>query len=208
MVIRSITFLAVFLCICPHQIISQTGINTTAPRTTLEVAGDVEISSTIDIGTVNSLADGDTSTFLVQDTDNTIKTLDVSNPTGAALGYIQEYVIENMFQDFVQDFDTGIDATDYVLIAISANYNEELSLYNTDGQSDHYSLPYTATFISGGTWHIVANYPVARNADVSAIGEWTITTLIFSRDLSKQLGTVAVPMSGGSTATASFPVIN
>ncbi|MCH9660842.1 MAG: hypothetical protein K0U54_08010 [Bacteroidetes bacterium] len=187
---------------------AQVGINTTNPRTTLEIAGDMEISSSIEIGNIDSMVDTETSTFLVQDLDNTIKTLDVSNPIGAALGYIQEYIIYNPFQDFVRDFDTGIDATNYVVVAISAFYDEELSLFNASNQSDNFSLPYTSTIIDGGTWHIVANYPVARNSDVNAQGTWTIKTLIFSKDLSKQFGTIVVPMSGTNTGAAIVPIID
>jgi len=188
--------------------ISQVGINTTTPRKALEVAGDMAIDDAIDINTINALSDNESNTFLIQNVDAKIKVLDVSNPTGAALGYIQQYVVENPYADWVQDFDTGIDATDYVLITISSYFNDDLNLSDSGGLSDNFSLPYTATFINGGTWHIIANYPVAGNFGSTNIGSWTINTLIFSKDLSKQFGTVSIPMSDTSTGSATTPIIN
>tara|TARA_R110001632_G_scaffold215442_1_gene342574 strand:+ start:601 stop:1233 length:633 start_codon:yes stop_codon:yes gene_type:complete len=188
--------------------ISQVGINTTDPRTTLEVAGSTIISGNLEIGVLNPILDSDTNTFLIQDTDDTIKSLDVSNPTAAALGYIQDYIITNPFQDYVKDFDTGIDANDFVMVALTSHFNDDLKLSNNNNLSDNFSLPTTATFISGGTWHITANYPVAGNPGSSVVGSWFITTLIFSKDLSRQLGTENIPMSSTTSGSAITPIID
>ena len=188
-------------------LISHTGINTTTPRTTLEVAGDMQISGSYEIGTINPLQDSDTSTFLIQKSSK-LKSLDVSNPTGAALGYLVEYVITNPDQDWVKDFDTGINAQDYVLVTISASFDTELGISSASGAVDNSSLPYTATFVQGNKWHIIADYPMVANLDPNAVGTWTIQTLIFSKDLSKQFGSIDIPMLNGSTGAASSPIIN
>ncbi len=205
--LQSILLFAFIIC-NSYTSFSQVGIGTTNARKTLEVAGDVAISGNIDIVTLNNMEDGDTSTFLVQDTDNTVKALDVSNPTGAALGYIQEYIITNADLDWVRDFDTGIDASEFVLITFSAFYDKELEISGSSNAIDNSSLPYTATFIKGGTWHIIADYPMVANLDESAIGTWTVKTLIFSKDLSKQFGTIEIPMSNSTTGSAASPLIN
>jgi len=178
------------------------GIGTTFPRKTLEVKGDVKISNGIEIVQIDNLADEDTSTFLIQDGNLKIKALDVSNPTGAALGYIQEYVIYNPNEDWVLDFDTQINANDFVLNTISAYYDRELDI----GQ--YSSIPYYSAFIQGNTWHIIADFPSANNVNPSELGTWTISTLIYSRDLSKQLGNVEVLMGGDTVGAATNPVIN
>ena len=202
-----ITTLLLFLSIFSFQVVmAQVGIGTSNPRKTLEVAGDAIISGNVEIGNFNSLADIDTSTFLIQESDNRIKSLDVSNPTGAALGYFQEYVIVNMDEDWVLDFDTGVDATNFVLITISSSFDQELDLTETNNAPQNSSLPYTATFIMGGTWHIIADYPMAANP--AGIGMWTIKTLIFSNDLSKQFGSLAIPMADGTTSSALTPIID
>ncbi|AVI51995.1 hypothetical protein C5O00_12855 [Pukyongia salina] len=187
---------------------SQVGINTTNPRASLEVAGSMSISNSVEIGDYSGLNDADASTFLIQETNNSIKSLDVSNPTGVALAYIQEYVIEDPNLDWVKDFDTGIDAVDYVVIVTSASFNQELDLTNSAGAADNASIPFSSAFIKNGTWHLVADYPQAANIDETAMGIWTISTLIFSNDVSKQYGTIGVPMSGNSTGSAVSPIIN
>lgn len=186
---------------------AQVGINTTTPRTTLEVGGDAVVSGNITIGNYTSLTSSEQSTFLIQDGDNNVKALDVSNPTGAALAYIQEYQIVNPDEDWVREFDTGIPASEFTLITISANYDVELNTSDSNGASDNSSLPYTATFVKAGTWHIIADYPMAANLDPSEIGTWTIKTLIFSNDLSKQFGSIEVPMSNTTTGSATSPII-
>jgi hypothetical protein len=196
-----------FICIGVTSF-AQVGIGTSNARKTLEVAGDMEISGSLEVDTLNPLRDEDTSTFLIQDTDDTIKSIDVSNPTGAALGYIQEYLVTNPNQDWVLDFDTQIDASEFVLIVISASFDHELILSTAPGADLNASLPYTATFIDDGTWHIIADFPMAANRDPSAIGTWTLSTLIFSKDLSKQLGTFEIPMLDNTTGSALVPIID
>ena len=201
-------FLLVFFICLPQFLSAQVGIGTTTARKTLEVAGDMKNSGNVEIGTFNPLLDNDISSFLIQETDNSVKSLDVSNPSGVALAYIQEYIIENPNLDWIVDFDTGIDSTDYTVIATSASFDQELDITDNPGAANNASLPYTATFVKNGTWHIVADYPQAANLDETAIGTWTIKTLIFSSDVSKQFGSINIPMSNVGTGSASAPIID
>jgi hypothetical protein len=191
-----------------HFTSAQVGIGTKTARKTLEVAGDVLISGNIDIGMYNPLKDNDVSTFLIQESDASIKSVDVSNPTGVALAYIQEYYIVNPNLDWVKNFDTGIDATDFVVIVTSASFDQELDLTDATGDEENFSIPYTATFVQAGTWRIIADYPQSANLDETAIGTWTINTLIFSSDVSKQFGTIDIPMSNGTSGSAITPIID
>lgn len=178
------------------------GIGTTQPRAKLEVAGDARLSEGISIGIIDNLEDNDTSTFLIQEQSNKIKTLDVSNPTGAALGYIQVYEIYNPNEDWVLDFDTRVNANDFVLNAISASYDRELDMgFNS-------TIPYYSAFISNGTWHITADFPEANNRNPAELGTWTVTCLIYSKDLSKQFGRVEIPMAGNTTGAAANPIVD
>lgn len=209
MIYQTLFFKISFYLLPTTVLFGQVGINTTEPKKMLDVAGDVTISSSLDIGTFRTLTDEDESTFLVQNPSGPILSLDVSNPTSTALGYVQEYTITNPDLDWVLDFNTNISSNDFDLIVISSYYNKELILSgaNTNGP-ENTSLPYTATFIKGTKWHIIADYPVAANLDTSEIGTWTITTLIFSKDLSKQFGTLEIPMSNASIGTAETPIID
>lgn len=201
-------FLWIFF-ICSFQFLSaQVGIGTSNPRKALEVAGDMKVSQTMNVLNFNDLTDSGTSNFLLQESNNSIKSIDVSNPSGAALGYIQEYIIINPNLDWVKDFDTGINATDFVLIVISAVYNSDLQLSSGPDRAENFSIPYTASFVSGGTWHMIADYPMAANSNNSDVGTWIITTLIFSDDLNKQFGIINIPMADGTTGSASSPIID
>ncbi|RXG24098.1 hypothetical protein [Leeuwenhoekiella marinoflava] len=199
-------FLIILTCIFTPALFAQdgtgVGIGTTTPRLKLEVAGDARISQGASIGIIDNLENDDTSTFLIQEDSDKIKALDVSNPTGAALGYIQVYDIVNPNEDWVLDFDTGVSATDFVLNAISASYNRELDI------SNGYTIPYYSAFIKNGTWHITADFPDANNLDANQIGTWTVTTLIYSKDLSKQFGQIIIPMNNNSSSAATTPFID
>jgi len=186
---------------------AQVGINTTTPRKALDIAGDMKISNTIDIDAIETLDDADVPTFINQDTDDSLKTFDVSNPTGVALGYIQEYVITNPEGDWILNFDTRISSLDYDVTIISAYFNKELVI-TYSGPSDNFSLPYTFVYSSGNTWRIIADFPSASPRYSSPAGVWTINTLIFSKDLSKQLGNIENSMSGSSTGAAATPIID
>ncbi len=202
--------LIVLLQVClPNNMLSQkaVGIGTTTPRTNLEIAGGMIISQELDLLRKEAMTDTDSSTFLIQNGADEIKTLDVSNPTGAALGYIQKYVITNPQGDWVRDFDTQVNASDFVLISISAFFDKELVISGGGDALDNGSAPYTAAFIENGTWHLKADFPVVSNRNNSEAGTWTFTTLIYSKDLSKQFGTVTINMNNDSTGVAPNPVI-
>ncbi|MGB3774787.1 MAG: hypothetical protein WA951_05985 [Leeuwenhoekiella sp.] len=207
---RSTLLLVVLLQLCPifrAQSQGTVGINTSTPRTTLEVAGDVIISQEMDLIRKDAMTDEDNSTFLIQNGSDQLNTMDVSNPTGAALGYIQKYVIKNPNGDWIRDFDTGVNASEFVLISISAYFDRELIVSGGGNARDNGSAPYTAAVIKNNTWHLIADFPVVTNRNSNEIGTWTFTTLIYSQDLSKQFGTVTIPMNNKSTGAATSPVI-
>lgn len=191
----------------PLLIFSQVGINTTTPRATLEVAGDAKISNQLDINVIEALQSTDVPTLLNKDSNNKTRALDVTSPTGVALGYTQKYTIVNPEGDWVLDFDTGINANDYTINLISASFSSELIITFTS-TSDNFSLPYSSVFVANGTWHIIADYPSANPRYASTNHNWEIILLIFSNDLSKQLGDQEINMAGNYSASATTPIID
>lgn len=183
------------------------GINTTTPREELEVGGSMRVSNLLDVNLVYSLRDPDVTTFLSRETDGQIKSFDLSNPTGVALGYFQEYEIVNPDGDWVLDFDTKISTLDYSMTITSANFNKEL-IVTFSSASDNFSLPYASIFEKNGTWHIIADFPSVHPRYTTPAAIWTITTLVFSNDLSKNLGIMEFDMGGSNTGSVTTPIID
>lgn len=165
---------------------AQVGINTTNPRTMLEVAGDVNINGGIKINEINHIRDSDNTAFLTQTPNGFIKELNALEGDGLVIAYFQEYKLSNMLGDWVEEFNTNIPASKYVLTIISTYFNQELKMESS--QSDNFSFPYCSAYIAGNpaTWRIVADYPGALPNSENP-GEWVISTLILSKEFSNVL---------------------
>lgn len=174
---------------------TQVGINTTTPRTTLEVAGDMNINGGIKINRIDRVEENKTSTFLTQTSNGYIKELNALQGDGLVIAYFQEYILENMDGDWVKEFNTNIPADKYVLSIISTYFNKELKM--EDDQSRNFAIPYCSAYIAGRpeTWRIVADYPGA-SPKISTGGKWVINTLILSKEFSKILPQETVQMEG------------
>ena len=184
---------------------AQVGINTTEPRTTLEVAGDVYVDGTIKVEEVNNVQNNEAASFLVETQANYIEELDASEEgSGLVIAYFQEYLLKNMNGDWVKEFHTNIDASKYVITIISAYFNQELKM---SSEYLNFSIPYASAYIKDGTWWIKADYP---GADPSGglVGEWVINTLILSKNFSKEFPQEIVPMGGSTTGQAVNPIID
>lgn len=180
------------------------GINTTEPRTALEVAGDMYIDGTIKIGEVNRIQNNEAASFLVQTQDNFIEELDASQGDGLVIAYFQEYVLKDMQGDWVKEFNTNIDTSKYVITIISAYFNQELKMTS---EVQNFTIPYASAYEKDSTWRIKADYPSADPRTI-APGKWVISTLILSKNFSKVLGQQNVPMGGGTSGTAGTVIIN
>ena len=195
----------ILLCYLPSS--AQVGINTITPRKTLEVNGNVQISGNLDIGTVNDLTNSDTYTFLMQEPSGNIKALDVANVSlGNALGYLQTYEIQEVYYDFLRDFDTGIDSTQYVMTVNSCSFDREVAFFPSQ-PTDGFAIPSVQAFVENGTWHLKANYPTITTNDLSN-GTWTIETIIFTSDLVKQFSQQVFNMSNTTTGSATTAILN
>ena len=188
--------------------VDKVGINTTNPRTALEVAGDMNIVGAIQVDTLNSVQSGDGNTLLGQVGTGFIKELDVAEE-GVAIAYFQEYRLKNMNGDWVLDFNTNIDASKYVVTITSAFFNQELVMSSS---SNNFTIPYASAYVDGGTWHIIADYPSAKPTVNDELRLWTIRTLILSKTFSKELPQQNVTLSGSNeerrTGAATSPVID
>jgi len=111
-----------------------------------------------------------------------------------------------VYYDFLRDFDTGIDDTQYTMIVTAYNFDREVAFFPS-GPTDGFAIPSVQAFKSGGTWHIKANYPTITTADLQN-GTWTIDTLIFTSDLVKQFPQQIVNMSNTATGAAAIAMLD
>jgi len=187
---------------------SQVGINTTTPRTTLEVAGDTYIDGFINVGSLSPVTTIDNTAMLGQIENDYIKELNV-NTEGVAIAYFQEYKLTNMDGDWVSNLDTQINSSNYVVTIISAYFNK--SLVGTMGNAqDFFTVSVASAFIQGGTWRIRADYPSTAPASSTPTGEWVISTLILSNDFSKQFPLQEFTLNRGNrkSGAATTPIID
>ncbi len=186
------------------------GVNTTTPRTTLEVAGDTHINGAINVNVLNQVSDSDNTAILGQIDTDFIKELNV-NAAGTAIAYFQEYDISNMggSGDWIRNLNTNVSSANYVMTIISVYFNKELRM---DYAPNNFVIPYASAFIENGTWHITADYASAYPVSSTPVGRWIISTLILSKDFSKQFPQQTVNLSGTNNArrggAATTPVID
>lgn len=196
-------FLIILACV-GTRFYAQVGINTTNPRTALEVAGTAQLLE-LEVEDIPEVEDGQKATFLIQTSDEYIYTLDASNPESTALAYLIVYNLENPDGDWVLNYNTLIPADTYDVFAISAFYDKELSYFRGH---QWFTIPYYAAFIEGGTWRLIADYPGFTNQNENDVGTWTITVAVYSKTLSKNLGNQTVNMNGSGTGTATTPLLD
>lgn len=185
---------------------SQTGvgINTTNPRTTLEVGGDMKVDGNVTIKTINRSTNRDEGTFLIQTNESFVKDLH-ANGDGFAIAYFQEYELRNMDGDWVDYLVTGIPAADYVVTITSAYFNQELTMDR--GVPSNFTIPYTSAYVVDGIWRIRADYPSASKKGASE-GVWVITTMILSKTFTKQFPVQTQAIGGSTSGAAGTPIIN
>lgn len=171
------------------------------------MAGDTYVDGVLNVGVLNPVTDSDNTAILGQTAAGYVKELNVTIE-GAAIAYFQEYELFNLGGggDWVDDFDTSIDATRYVVTVISAYFSKGLEM--SAGSANNFVIPYVSASISDGTWHITADYASANPVSSGPAGRWIVSTLILSKDFSKQLSQQVVNLSNGRTGTATSPIID
>jgi len=198
-------FFLLFGIISSYAQTERVGINTNTPRKTLEVDGSTKVTGTINIGTVNTIGSSDTYTFLMQEPTKTIRALDAATAKkGNALGYFMRFELKNVQNDWVTDFDTGINNTNFTIVVISSRFTK--SMNNSMGVN-RFAIPIVSAFKSGTTWHLKADYP-AVSTDDGSNGSWFIKLLIVSKDLIRTFPNQIETMSGATTGVAGTPVLD
>ena len=239
-------------------VFSQVGVNTNLPKATLDVVGKPTTTDAIDgiiaprisgdqlkaKDAVYTAAQNGTFVYVtdVPSTSSTGKTEFIKyigyyyydatiskwTPMKKTKFYTKKYVITNANLDWVENFNTKIDATKYTVLVTNAYYNDivftvewQLKEYYFGSQTATHTgvnwvedgNTYTATFntdnfrteklvdvfVTGGTWRITADYPISSSKKA---GSWTIDVLIIAKDDITTLSTETFNLGGSQSGAA------
>lgn len=213
------------LLISAYALSAQTGnvgINTDNPEEKLHVNGTMKAKDLIlDLNSTASqipeLSPGENYSFLLKSTSaNRITTYNVQSTGGtptntfpAPFGIIQYNIkTDNADKDWVNAYDTRINASKYVLIVNSFNFNLPVVLNSTSVESRRLGpVAQVYTYEQGGTWWIKADYNGFAPPSTTTIqGLWNVSLMIFDKTFARNK-VVTVDLNGATTGAAATALI-
>lgn len=189
--------------------IAQIGINTNTPRagSALDVHGSMKASKVLLPNNLPAISEKEKETFvyLVQNqVTGAIEHLDLSvdnsgsDSSSGGISSLLTYKLQNVDKDWVLDFDTKINSTDYALVILSAWFDQNLEGTNP-------APPVARTKEINKTWHLEADYSsVASEKN----GTWYITCVVYPKNYAKIFSIKKVEMKGSSVFSEKDPIIN
>ena len=223
----------VFFMLCMHQFFAQqgnVGINTDTPEQKLHVNGsmkatDIKLDQNPYPGAkIPELTPNEKYSFLLKSTSaNRITTYNVQtsgggNPTTnfpAPFGIIQYSITtDNNDRDWVNAYDTKINATKYLVIMDSFNFNLPV-VYASNSEAIRKLAPVAQvyTYEQGGTWWIKADYNGFAPPTNLGSGLWNVTLMIFDKTFARKFEPGNIIMNANTTTSittgaAAAPLIN
>ena len=198
------------------------GINTDNPEEKLHVNGSMKAKDIIldlngSASQIPELSPGENYSFLLKSTSaNRITTYNVQSSGGsptntfpAPFGIIQYNITtDNADKDWVNAYNTKINASKYVVILNSFNFNLPVVLGASDQVSRRLGpVAQVYTYEQDGTWWIKADYNgYAPPNGGSVSGLWNISLMIFDKTFARNIP-VTVDLGGAATGVASSPLI-
>lgn len=178
---------------------NRVGIGTSAPARPLHVVGDGASSPVRVDNLITQPSTGAYYGLAVNSIGDIFR-----SPQAAAPFYYQRYFLNNVYQDWVANFDTKIPTNKYTVVIVGNSFNTLLAV-GAGAAGYNYSAPSNVqAYQQGGTWRIAADYNQATTPD-GVSGSWTIYTLIIdnSQVNSKPDLTFSLAGSQNGAATAS-----
>lgn len=183
------------------------GINTTTPRVTLDIKGDY-YSDKIIVPNINAIpaeAKDRYNLLAYNITDNNIKVIDPTLANAPGIASIVTYKLENVNGDWVEDFDTKINADDYALVVLSGYFSNDV-LASNEASGPRIALPSFGSKNTNGNWHLYADYPGLNSANGN--GNWTIMCAIYPKTYVKIFPEQNINMNQISTGSAANALVN
>ena len=126
----------------------------------------------------------------------------VARVTGSpGIATIATYKLTNVGGDWVEDFNTRINTTDFAVVILSAYFDRELSL----GTSGILAMPSFGVRNIGGFWSLYADY-----SGMSSLtnGTWTFVCAIYPKTYVKLFGERTKNLGNTSSGTEATPILN
>ncbi len=178
---------------------AQVGIKTVTPRDALDVNGDILVEKHL----VDELAENAAGNMriLVRSIDSVpvgkIKTLDVDVRN---VGPVNKYtaIIENVNDDTVVNLVTNLPRDKYLVAITDANFSGAVSSQNSNGTYGSFTTEVT-TVNRGGTNYNAVNLDFKGAGTINNNnGTWTISLLVYEKELLKDWGTVNGSVDSGA----------
>ncbi|MGV0923973.1 hypothetical protein [Empedobacter tilapiae] len=182
---------------------AQVGINTDTPRGALDVNGDMVSTQLIFPKNLEAVDESIKNEYnlLVQNTvTNNIELLDVRTTDNTGIAALVTFELVNPQGDWIESFNTKIDATKYALVVLSGYFS-----HNVTGSNNSSALPGVGAKVVNNQWVLNADYP-ALNLDSSikdGSQKWIITCSIFPKTYVKIFPEQTVNMNNNDTNTNS-----
>ncbi|PWN57986.1 hypothetical protein [Chryseobacterium viscerum] len=170
------------------------GIGTSAPTAKLDINGNLRIRTT-----ANSNGSTNVSTLVRDNTTGEVKIAVSSTGNSTPLNYIV-YTISNVNGDWINNYDTKINSSDYTMTVVGSSFNSPLNTNNVVTPAT-YAPSSVFAFISGTTWRLTADY-LATSTQTGVNGTWTIYCLVINNSILKTLTPVSQDLGGSNTGAA------
>lgn len=174
------------------------GIGTINPTAQLQTTGNMILgAATLTNGTAGY------STMVRNNTTGELRVATSSSGNAFVFNNVV-YQINNVSGDFINDFNTNVNSTQYTVIITGSSFITANGGGLSNSSTGTFSPKNIYAYSNGGTWHLSADYRGGNTAD-SVNGSWTIYCLVINNTFMNSLGTVTSNLGGSSNGAAATP---
>ncbi|MBB4805513.1 hypothetical protein HNP38_000785 [Chryseobacterium defluvii] len=174
------------------------GIGTIIPTAQLQTTGNMILGTT-------ELSDGTPGFGMIVRSNATGELRTASSNNGNIFMFNSiTYQLNNVSGDYVNDFNTNINSTQYTLIIVGNSFTPSDGIGLQNSNSGTFSPENVFAFRAGNTWHLSLDYRGA-NITNSINGSWTIQCIVISNTFVNSLGTITSNAGGSANGSAASP---
>lgn len=210
-------FVSILLVFSFSTFLGQVGINTTSPTAALEVVGDVKTDGSIYLENPGDDTQIRGSKFLISSTSNQLLRYDINTSKYGPINYA-EFAFKDVSTDGLQDYDTKISTTDYLVSIQGYSYFKAGGLggvmphslvadENIEGYQVYaYANPVTQTWCLRGFVNNSQFQYYSGGSYSNTMIDLYLNIIMYRKGfITKQQSEIAVDMGGSETITAPMP---